>query len=156
MTELDKLDKQLLNLLQQDCRLSAELLAEKLNSSRSAIQRRLSRLKNEKAIQSEVAIISNEFQEQKVRAVVEVKLENVSAKILSDFKETMLRHPEIQQCYYVTGKVDFTVIVTADDIPSYEAFTRKIFAENPDIKRYHSNIIAENIKVGLQVPLKET
>lgn len=58
MFQLDDYDKALLRLLQQNNRLTTEQLAEEVNLSQSAVQRRLTRLRNEKVIEADVAIVS--------------------------------------------------------------------------------------------------
>jgi Lrp/AsnC family leucine-responsive transcriptional regulator len=52
MQELDELDKQLLSQLQQNNRITAEELGNRINLSTSAVQRRLKRLRQDKIIES--------------------------------------------------------------------------------------------------------
>ncbi|WP_218048804.1 Lrp/AsnC family transcriptional regulator [Curvivirga aplysinae] len=155
LKDLDNLDRKLLNLLQKDSRLSAEALAMALNSSRSSIQRRLKNLRESGVIAQETVILSQDVMREKISGLLEIRLEKVTQDILDEFRASMLRHDEIQQCYYVTGTADFVALVVAENMTHYEDFTRQIFTENKNIKRYNSNIIADTIKAGLYVPLKE-
>ncbi|MDV7338242.1 Lrp/AsnC family transcriptional regulator [Terasakiella sp. A23] len=152
-TELDQIDRRLLNLLQQNNRLSAEILAEKVGSSRSSVQRRLKRLRTEGVIEADIAILSSKVLSNKVQAIVDVKLDNVRGDLLDDFRQSMLSLDCVQQCYYVTGEVDFIVILSLDSMQEYDQFTRAHFADAPNVRRYHSSIVADRVKVNLNVPL---
>jgi Lrp/AsnC family leucine-responsive transcriptional regulator len=66
----------------------------------------------------------------------------------------MLSHEEVQQCYYVTGNADFILIITAQNMHEYEAITQKLFFTNDNIQKFHSNVVMDNVKVGLNIPIK--
>ena len=58
--------------------------------------------------------------------------------------------------YYVTGDADFILIVTAQSMEDYEAFTRRFFYENPDIKGFKTQVVMDRVKVGFAIPVVET
>ena len=64
--------------------------------------------------------------------------------------------PEVQQCYYVTGEVDFMLVVVVPTMEAYEAFTRRMFFGNNNVKRFRTFVAMDRVKVGLSVPLPET
>ncbi len=152
--EMDKIDKQLLNLMQKDNRLSAEVLAEKVGSSRSSVQRRVKRLRQAGAIHSDISVLSKAVTDKKITAIVSVKLESVKSEHLQEFRKIMLELDEVQQCYFISGDVDFFVILSVDSLPHYDAFAKEYFADNPNVYRYNTNIVSDRVKVGLQYPLK--
>jgi DNA-binding Lrp family transcriptional regulator len=61
--------------------------------------------------------------------------------------------PEVMNGYYVTGDADFLLIVTAESMEDYEAFTRKFFYQNHDIKGFKTMVIMDRVKVGFFVPI---
>jgi Lrp/AsnC family leucine-responsive transcriptional regulator len=63
------------------------------------------------------------------------------------------QQPHIQQVYYVTGAVDIIAIITAEDVTQYDDITAHIMAENPQIKRIHTNVVLKELKIGLFVPV---
>ena len=85
--------------------------------------------------------------------IVEVGLERERTDLLDEFRRSMLALDEVQQCYNVTGHTDFILIVTAADMTAYEEFSRQVFTDNPNIWRFHSNVVVNRVKAGLQVPL---
>lgn len=152
---MDKIDRKLLNLLQKNNSLSAEVLAEKVGSSRSSVQRRIKRLRAEGAIAADIAVLSSKVIGEKLLAIVDVKLESVRRDLLDSFRKTMLALDEVQQCYFISGQVDFIVVISTDSLQAYDALAKQYFADNPNVYRYHSNIVSERVKVGLNTLLKE-
>ncbi|EAQ63321.1 hypothetical transcriptional regulator [Marinomonas sp. MED121] len=151
--ELDRIDRKLLNIMQKDTRLSADFLAHEVSTSRSSVQRRLKRLRDSGLIEAEVAVISSELYEHKILSIVEVKLKNVRSDLLIAFKQLINSHDQVQQCYYINGDTDFIVIISADDLKSYEQFSRNLFADHHNVESYSSKIVADRYKVGLQIPI---
>ena len=86
--------------------------------------------------------------------IVQVSLELDQLEHIDRFKQAMLALPEVMQCYYVTGNSDFILILTAKDMKDYEAFTRRVFVNNPSIKNFITNVVMDQVKVGLTIPLE--
>lgn len=150
---LDKTDRLILRELQQNARLSAEDLGEKVGISRSSAQRRVQVLRETGAIEKEIAVVSTKHANATMTFIVEVELERERIDLLDEFRRSMLMLDDVQQCYYVTGHTDFILIVLAKDMVSYEVFTRRVFTENPNIRRFHTNVVVDQVKVGLSVPV---
>jgi DNA-binding Lrp family transcriptional regulator len=69
--------------------------------------------------------------------------------------EAMKMHfavPEVQQCYYVTGEVDFVLVLTVASMQEYQALSRRLFAENPNVTWFKTIVALDRVKVGLDVP----
>jgi Lrp/AsnC family transcriptional regulator, leucine-responsive regulatory protein len=152
-TKLDGFDMKLLNAVQKNSRITAEALSKIVGLSSSACLRRFNRLRENGVIESEIAVIAPESIGQTLTMVVEVTLERERPDILDDFKKSMRMTPEVMQCYYVTGEIDFILIVTARDMREYEAFTQRFFFDNPNVQRFHTLVVMDRVKVGLSVPI---
>jgi Lrp/AsnC family transcriptional regulator, leucine-responsive regulatory protein len=152
---MDSFDAKILNIVQRDNRLSAEKIADQVGLSPSAVQRRLKRLRESRVIEAEVAIISPEAVGRSLTAIVGVIIdkERPLSQALAEFKELMLGTPEVMQCYDVTGEFDFIVVITTRDMLEYEAISRRLFIENPNIRRYKTSMVVRRIKSGTGVPL---
>ncbi len=57
------------------------------------------------------------------------------------------------ECYYVTGEVDFILIVAVRDMIEYEEFTRSFISSNKNIRRFNTLVVMDRVKVGLSVPI---
>jgi len=150
---LEDVDRRILRELQQDARLSADALGDRIGLSRSSAQRRVQSLRQRGVIEKEIAVVNPLHAEITMTFLVEVELERERVDLLDEFRRSMMALDEVQQCYYVTGHTDFILIVLAKDMISYESFTRQVFTENPNIRRFHTNVVVDRVKVGLTVPV---
>lgn len=153
---MDSFDLKLLDLVQKNNRLTAEQLSEKVGLSSTACQKRLKKLRDNGTIAQDISVVNRSAVGRRVTMVVEVTLERERPEFLDQFKKTMLKTPEVMQCYYVTGNADFILILTAKDMKDYEDFTRRFFFQNSNVKRFHTNVVMDDVKVGLSVPLEVT
>ena len=151
MHSLDDFDKKLLNLLQQNNRLTAEELGNMINLSTSAVQRRLKRLRQDKIIEADVSIISPSAVGYGITCIVDVTLHLGNSKVIDSFKALMSASAEVVQCYYVTGAYDFVVIVNTQDMRQYEEFSKKYLMDNADVKQFYTHVVMDKVKVGFKV-----
>jgi Lrp/AsnC family leucine-responsive transcriptional regulator len=152
---MDSFDVKILNIVQRDNRLPAEKIAARIGLSPSAVQRRLKRLRADGIIEADVAIVSPEAAGQRLTAIVGVIIDKERPLLLAltEFKQLMLDTPEVMQCYDVMGEVDFIVIITARNMQEYEAFSRRLFIENPNVRRYKTSMVVSRVKSGTMIPL---
>ncbi|HIC81731.1 MAG TPA: Lrp/AsnC family transcriptional regulator [Kiloniellaceae bacterium] len=153
MDDLDHFDVALLNQLQRDNRQTSEALAAEVGLSPTACQRRMKRLREAGYIRADVAVLDPARVGRRATFIVQVDLARGRADIIDGFKRDMQKIPEVQQCYYVTGESDFIVIIVAEDIAHYEALTRSIFYGNPNIRKFHTQVVMDSVKLGLEIPL---
>lgn len=153
---MDEFDAQLLDLVQQNNRLTAEKLSKQVGLSATACQKRLKKLRDDGIIARDISVLSPEAVGRRLTLIVEVTLEREHPEILDQFKRRMLNSPEVMQCYYVTGNADFIVILTAKDMKDYEDFTRRFFFQNSNIQRFRTNVVMDSVKVSLSVPVEPT
>jgi DNA-binding Lrp family transcriptional regulator len=60
----------------------------------------------------------------------------------------------VQQAFYVTGEADFVLVVTAPDLESFDALTTRMMKENPNVRRFTTNVALGVVKRGLTIPVK--
>lgn len=153
MTEIDRIDRAILEVVQKNNRMSSDELAEIVNLSPTACQRRLKRLRAEGVIEADVAIVSPKAVGRQVTMIVLVSLERERADIVDRFKASIRNTREVMLGYYVTGDADFMLIVTARDMESYEQFTRRFFYGNHDIKGFKTMVVMDRVKASLAFPI---
>jgi Lrp/AsnC family leucine-responsive transcriptional regulator len=151
MHELDEYDKKLLRLLQQNNRLTTEELSKKVNLSQSAVQRRMTKLRNEKIIEADVSIVSPLAAGIGITCVVDIVLHEGSSKAIDKFKMAMQNCTEVTQCYYVTGTYDFVLIVHTKDMRHFEVFSKKHLMDNANLKHFYTHVVMDKVKVGYGV-----
>jgi Lrp/AsnC family leucine-responsive transcriptional regulator len=152
--ELDEFDLKLLDALQRNSRLTADELAEQVSLSPSSVQRRLRRLRDEKIIEAEVAIVLPDTVGRSVTAIVQVTLDTDRSQVLEEFQRAIEAAPEIMQGFYVTGNADFILVVTANDMQNYEQFADRFLARRRHVKHFHTSVVLRRIKWGVTVPVE--
>jgi DNA-binding Lrp family transcriptional regulator len=83
-----------------------------------------------------------------------VELERQSMQQLNAFRLMVRQEDRVQQCYYVTGEGDFTLICTVRDMEDFEDLTHALFINNPNVKKFRTSVVMERTKVSLLVPLE--
>ena len=149
MPELDEFDKKLLEQVQQNNRLTAQELGEIVGLSASAVQRRLTRLREERVIEADIAIISPTVMGVGLICIADIILQEGHTRALEKFKTDMLGCPLVKQCYYVTGTYDFVLIVHARDMAHYEDFTRTWLMGNHNVKHFYTHVVMERVKTNI-------
>ena len=151
--ELDRFDRQLLNLVQQDAGQTAERLAEQVSLSPSAIQRRLRRMREEGVIVREIAVVDPRKIGRPVHFVVSVQVEHERPGMMTQLRQWLVAQEPIQQVFYVTGEADFVLVVTAPDTETYDALMSRMLDENTNVKRFTTNVVMSVVKQGLGIPV---
>lgn len=151
---LDHFDRHLLNALQHDCSVTSEKLAENIALSASAIQRRIKRLRQAGFIEREAAILDPRRIGNPAFFVVSLQVERERPEILAQLRHWLAHEDHIQQAYYVTGEADFVLIITAPDTETYDAIMTRLVSENPNVRRFTTNVALGIVKRGLTIPLE--
>ena len=153
VTDLDRFDRAILKVLQRDNKTPQRQIAERVNLSAAAVQRRIKRMEETGVIQANVAIVDPAKVGQSITLFVQVEMESERADLYELAKRMFAAAPEVQQCYYVTGEADFILIVTVKAMNDYEALTRRLFFENNNVKHFRTFVAMDRVKVGMSVPL---
>lgn len=151
---LDCFDLNILDIIQNDCRLPTEKLAEQVGLSASAVQRRLKRLRDENIITQEIALIDSQYTINIMSFFAGLEIDRDNYKALREFKVWACNKKNIQQIYYVTGNVDLMVLITASSASDYDAFIERLMQANPLIKRVTTNVILDTPKRSFYIPTK--
>lgn len=150
---MDVLNKKILKELQKNNRVSSEKLGQKVGLSATACQRRLKKIRASNVIAKEVAVLNDCELNNYVTIIVEIVMKRGTAHAIDGFKQIVLDHPHVQQCFYITGKADFILVITSKNMLEYEKLTKTLLLSNPDIQKFHSTVVMENVKRGLDIPI---
>lgn len=153
MPDFDSFDMKILDCLQENSRQTAELISAQVGLSPAACQRRIKKLRDEGAIEREVAILDPSTVAGRTTLIVQFCFATGCNETIDAFKDQICRLPEVQQGYYCIGEVDFILIMTVKDMKDYDRFTREHFFGNPAIRRFEAIVTIDTIKAGFKVPL---
>jgi Lrp/AsnC family transcriptional regulator, leucine-responsive regulatory protein len=152
ITPLDDADYRLLELLQEDARTPMSSLSELVGLSEAACYRRVQRLKRDKIIEREVAVVSPRTMGWPLTMIVLVTLERERAATIDRFIRKLQGVPEILEVWYVTGDYDFALKIVAQDMESFETLTRKVLYADNFVKTFKTLVTMRNVKT--QGPIK--
>lgn len=152
---LDSFDCKILNLIQSNNLLPCRRISELVSLSLPAVARRLQRLRKEGVIASDISVLNQESVGAPLTIIVHVSVQSEAVDQLDVMRERFMRCPQVQQCYYVTGEVDFVLIIIARDMAEYEVLTRSLFFESGNVKHFRTFVAMQRVKVSLRVPISE-
>ncbi len=150
---LAKQDVAILQLLQRDATLSTSALAERINVSQSPCWRRVNRLEQEGIIRSRVALLDRNALGMEVVVFATINLTSTGRQNLLEFERDIVRHPEVMECYTMTGIWDYMLKIVTRDIRHYEEFVRNTLTASPAIRELHSHMAVTEIKNSTELPL---
>jgi len=151
--QLDPTDIKILNLLQKDGLMTYQQLSEKLHKARNPIARRVSRLQKLGYIKKTVALVDVEKVKSVFTAFPWIQLNNHADETLNLFQQEMLLHPEVMECYHVTGQYDFIIKIVLPDMGSYNEFIRKKIGALPYVGNIQSFLVLAETKRETAYPL---
>lgn len=152
--ELDAIDIQLLNLLQEDGKLSVRELARRVRLSPTPIHERLKRLESSGIIDHYAAVINTDKIGQFIVFYVNIILKEHSTKLGGKFVEKIRSFPEVVEFYTIGGEHDFMIKVMVPDMPAYRLFFVDKLGEVPNIAKLQSIIVLDTIKRDGKIPLE--
>ena len=150
---LTRQDIDILKLLQQDATLSTAAIAERINVSQSPCWRRINRLEQDGLIQVRVALLNRNALGMDVVVFATINLTSTGRQNLIEFERDIIEHPEVIECYTMTGIWDYMLKIVTRDIRHYEEFVRNTLTASPSIRELHSHMAVTEIKNTTELPL---
>lgn len=150
---LDRTDLRILELLQQEGRLTNQDLAERVSLSPSPCLRRLKRLEEAGVIRGYVALLDPDRIGLGLLAYVSVKLEKRGKMPMDDFRARVQGWPEVLACYAMTGEMDYLLRVHVEDLQHFSRFVMDQLLRQPGVVDVRSSFALERIKETTALPL---
>lgn len=151
--QLDPLDRQILNLVQEDSSQTADQLSERVPLSPSAIQRRIRRMRAEGVIVRDAAVVDPAKVGRPTFFIVSLQVERERPELLAHLRRWLAEQDHVQQAFYVTGEADFVLVITAPDTETYDALMARLVSENANVRRFTTNVALSLVKRGLTIPV---
>ncbi|HEX4326991.1 MAG TPA: Lrp/AsnC family transcriptional regulator [Burkholderiales bacterium] len=148
----DKIDLQILALLQQDASLAVGAIAEKVRLSVTPCWRRIQRLEAEGVIRKRVALLDAAKLNVGVTVFVMVKTSRHNQEWFEKFHAAVMKLPEVVEFYRMSGDMDYLLRVVVSDIAGYDAVYKKLI-RTADLFDVSSSFAMEQIKYTTALPL---
>lgn len=145
MLNLDAIDRKILGALRRDGRLPNNALATQVGLSPSACLRRVKLLERSGVIRGYTALVAEGAVAGGVVAIVRITLEKQTEDLLDRFEHAARQHPEIVECFLMTGDADYLVRVVAESTADYEAIHKGILMRLPGVARINSSFAIRSV-----------
>ena len=147
---IDRIDRKLLALLQQDARLTQEKLAEQIGLSASAVQRRIRRLEQLGVIGGYRAVVNPRALGLGLSALLSVRLEKHRASSQRSpqdvFRAAVQGWPEVVECLAMTGEMDYLLRVHVQDMEHYAHFVLETLLKHESVEDVKSSFVLAEVK----------
>jgi Lrp/AsnC family transcriptional regulator, leucine-responsive regulatory protein len=149
---LDRLDRRILDLLQNDSARSHAAIGAEIGLSGSAVRRRIEVLRANKVIAREVALLGDGAVHG-ITVITSVTFERETPALYDAFRTAMRKDARVLQCYATAGQFDYILIVAAASPEDYEAWGERTLLSNTAIKRYDSFVVWSTVKFEIKRPV---
>jgi len=152
---LDRIDRRILEQLQEDGRLSNQELAERVALSPSPCLRRVRGLERAGIIRGYAALLDPLQVGLGLLAFVSVKLEKRGKMPVDQFTRAVQAWPEVIACFSMTGDMDYLMRVQVEDLEHYSRFIMDKLLKQPGVIDIRTNFVLEPIKETTALPLAQ-
>lgn len=151
--ELDRYDRAILRLLQQDARITNASLAEKVSLSESACLRRVRALEASGLIEGYTAVLNQQKAGLPVNVFVNITLDRQAQPGLEAFESAVRRLPEVMECYLMTGDYDYLLRLVVADLSDFERVHQQL-TRLPSVARVHSSFAVRIVMRSTALPMR--
>ena len=153
--KLDKIDFDILRILQEKGRITNAQLASDVGLSPAPTLERVRKLEQSGLIQSYHALINAELLGLGIVVFIEVRLNYHSHFKIEQFIETIKSLPEIVEAYHITGDGDFLLKMYTQSISDYQKFIVEKLSKIDGVGHIQSKVVLSSIKRDMGLPLTE-
>lgn len=152
MNDLNKIDRNILSALQKDGRISYAELARQVGLTTTPCIERVKRLERDGYIKGYFAQLNPEQLGSGLIVFVQVRLVRTSKAGFEEFKKAVVRLPEVQECYLVSGTFDYLIKARVADMAEYREFLGDTLLTLPGVQESTSIAVMEVVKETLSIP----
>jgi Lrp/AsnC family transcriptional regulator len=153
MDKLDKIDRQILGLIQADASLPIQQIAEQVGLSVNPCWRRIRQMEQSGVIQGRVALVSPEKVGLGLTVYVRVKTNQHSAAWAKRLNEVIGAMPEILECHRIGGDVDYLLKVVVEDMAGYDRTYKELIERLPSLADVSALFSMERLKSATALPI---
>jgi len=143
MLGIDSIDVKILEILQENARVSISELSKRVNLSLSAISERLKKLETSGVILQYTTILNPEILNKPLSVIMMICLENPSKP--EEFLKFVNENPDILECDYIAGEYDYAIKVVTANTLELEHIMNRIKGVS-SIKRTQTNVVLRTQK----------
>ena len=151
--KLDKIDFNILKILQERGRITNAQLATEVGLSPAPTLERVRKLETGNLIESYHALVNAEELGLNTIVFIEVRLNYHSHFKIEQFIESIKALPEIVEVYHITGDGDFLLKMLAGSISDYQQFIVHKLSKIDGVGHIQSKVVMSTIKKAMILPM---
>ena len=140
---------EILEILEKDCRVSAEDIAKMLKKDPKAVKQAINKYEKEGIILKYKAIINRELAkepESEVRALIEVNITPQKDLGFDKIAERIYSFPEVSSCYLISGSYDLLLVVEGKNLQSVSRFIAEKLSPMENVKGVVTHFLLKKYK----------
>jgi len=153
MSELDRIDRKILAVLQADGRIPNVELAERVGLSATSVGDRLKRLQRDGFVEGYGVRLNPQLLGFGLLVFVEVHLDKTTPDVFEKFAKAVRRAPEVLECHMVAGGFDYLVKARVADMPAYRRFLGEVLLALPGVRETRTYTVMEEVKRDAPLPV---
>lgn len=150
---MDRIDRRILQTLQQDGKLANNELAQQVGLSASPCLRRVKQLEDDGIIEKYVALVNPQKVNLGLTVFARIWLKGQDAKTVNHFIDSVREIPEIVECQLMAGDCDFFLRIVVSDLDAYRKFQIQHLNKITGIQNVKTEIPLQSIKQTTELPL---
>ena len=142
-------EENILKLLENDSRLTVKDIASMLGLDEAAVAADIKAMEDSKVICGYHTMIDwDKVAEEKVTALIEVKVTPQRDRGFDKIAEKIYNHPEVKSLYLMSGGFDFTVLIEGKTMKEVALFVAEKLAPIDEVISTATHFVLKNYKVG--------
>lgn len=150
---MDAMDLKILRALQAQPDLSMAELADKVGLSHTPCWRRIKKLEAEGVIVKRALLLDPKAVGLGVNVIAQLHFARQDEETLEAFENAVSKHPQIVECFSMSGESDYLLRVVARSIEDYEQFLKKVVLHLPGVSTVNSSFSLKTVKLTTDLPI---
>lgn len=152
---LDRIDRRILTLLQQDGRMAMKDLAEQVGLSITPCIDRVKRMERDGVITGYYARVDPLQLGAALLVFVEITLDHKNGNMFEKFRREVMKVPEVLECHLVSGDFDYLIKARIGEMADYRKILGNVLLQLPGAVQSKSYVVMEEVKETLTIPIAE-
>ncbi|MFW2077099.1 Lrp/AsnC ligand binding domain-containing protein [Acinetobacter sp. ULE_I010] len=154
MRKLDRIDRMILDILQNEGRIAISELASRVSLSTTPCSERVKRLERDGIIMGYHARLNPKHLDRNLLVFLEISLSAKSGDVFEQVAKDLMEIPEVQECHLISGDFDYLVKARLKEMTAYRRLLGDLLKKLPSSASSHSYIVMEEIKESLYLDVR--
>jgi Lrp/AsnC family transcriptional regulator len=153
IVQLDRIDRAILTVLQEDADVSHAALAERVGASTASCWRRIKALQESGVLRKSVRLVDAARVGKGVNVLCHVRMKSHAPDQRRAFEDFIRDRVEVMDCYSMSGDWDYLLRIVAEDLPDCERFLMRVLLNHPSVATTSSHFALMQVKYTTAVPV---